>query len=121
MTSGPRLFAWVSHYILIFRMLRAMLWRRERTEDQDVKNQDDEAEDATAGAVLPGVSGGRGSNVTDWGTQGEGSQTQLEEEEVEDDVEHLAYVVSGLLEVLRVWAWSVHEVSTVVGRCERRK
>lgn len=59
-----------------------------RTKDNNIQDQNDEAEDTAAGAVLPAVSGRGGSNVTDGRAQGEGGQAELEEE-VEDGVQHL--------------------------------
>lgn len=63
--------------------------RETRTEDDDVQDQDNEANDAAAGAVLPGVSGRRGRDVLyDGGAKGERSQAELEKES-EESMEHL--------------------------------
>lgn len=51
-----------------------------RTPHKDVEDEDDEADDATAGAVLPGVSSGGGDLVGDRGSVGEDGQEELEEE-----------------------------------------
>jgi hypothetical protein len=54
------------------------------TEDDNVEDQDDEAEDATASAVLPGVvEGVRVDILGHGGSEGEGSQAELEEEGVD--------------------------------------
>lgn len=61
-----------------------------RTEHQDVKDQDDEAQHAAAGAILPGVAGrGGGDVLRDGRGEGEGGQAELEEEGEEEVVEHL--------------------------------
>lgn len=64
----------------------------ERTEDNDIQDQDNEADDTATGTILPRVSCGSGRNILhDRGAEGQSSQAQLEEE-VEDSVEHLVYV-----------------------------
>lgn len=65
------------------------LGREVRTEDDDIEDQDDEAQDATAGAILPRVaSSGSRDVLRDGRGKGESSQAELEEE-AEEVVEHL--------------------------------
>lgn len=55
-----------------------------RTEDDYVEDQDDEADDATASAVLPGVIDGAGGDLLGHGGgEGEGCQAELEEEGID--------------------------------------
>lgn len=57
---------------------------RALTEDDDVEDQDDEANDTTTGAVLPAVvDGASGDLLSDGGGKGEGGQAELEEEGVD--------------------------------------
>lgn len=54
------------------------------TEYDNVKDQDDEADDATAGAILPTVVDGAGGDLLGHGGgEGEGGQAELEEEGVD--------------------------------------
>lgn len=54
------------------------------TEDDNVEDQDDEADDATASAILPTVVDGAGGDLLcHWGSEGEGGQAELEEEGVD--------------------------------------
>lgn len=58
--------------------------RVRRTEDDDVQNQDDEANDPATGAILPAVVDGAGGDLLrDGGGKGEGGQAELEEEGVD--------------------------------------
>lgn len=66
--------------------------RGERTEDNDIQDQDNEADDTATGAILPRVSCSSGRNILhDRCAEGQSSQAQLEKE-VEDDIEHFVYV-----------------------------
>lgn len=50
-------------------------------EDDDVQNQDNEANDATTGAILPAIVDAAGGDLLcDGGGKGEGGQAELEEE-----------------------------------------
>lgn len=61
-----------------------MGWSSRRTEDDDVENQDNEANDTTTSAILPAVVDGAGGDLLgDGGGKGEGGQTKLEEEGVD--------------------------------------
>lgn len=54
------------------------------TEHNNVEDQDDEADDATTGAILPAVVEGAGRDLLcHWGGEGEGGQAELEEEGVD--------------------------------------
>lgn len=60
-----------------------------RTEDNDIQDQHDEADDTATGAILPRVACGSGRNILHDGcAESQSSQGQLEEE-AEDNVEHL--------------------------------
>lgn len=60
----------------------------QRTEDENVEDQNNKPKHAAAGTVLPAVAGGCGRDVLrDGGSEGEGGQAELEEEG-EDLVEH---------------------------------
>lgn len=60
---------------------RAIYDGGERTEDDDVQNQDNEANDATTGAILPAIVDAAGGDLLcDGGGKGEGGQAELEEE-----------------------------------------
>lgn len=61
-----------------------MGWSSGRTEDNDVEDQDNEANDATTSAILPAVVDGAGGDLLgDGGGKGEGGQAELEEEGVD--------------------------------------
>lgn len=61
-----------------------MGWSSGRTEDDDVENQNNEANDTATGAILPAVVDGAGRDLLgDGGGKGEGCQTELEEEGVD--------------------------------------
>lgn len=57
---------------------------RRRTEDDDVEDQDNEANDTATSAILPAVVDGAGGDLLgDGGGKGEGCQAELEEEGVD--------------------------------------
>ena len=50
------------------------------TPHEDIEDQNDEADDAAAGAVLRGVGVEGGEVVCDWGSGAEGCEAEVEEE-----------------------------------------
>ena len=65
-----------------------------RTEDDDVENQDDESDDATASTILPSVGRGSRDFAGERSSEGEGGQAKLEEDG-QSVLEHVGSSING--------------------------